>query len=122
MSGEELQLIGRSLALHPPVMIITLCLFMYIRGKAIASSKPTKKVTPFFPFRDAWNIIFYSRQIINSLSNKIYPKGLVPFKGPTNKNSIAASVIATGKTQIDINLIPMNFIPPFPANASLVIV
>tara|TARA_Y100001968_G_scaffold274876_1_gene268327 strand:- start:148 stop:309 length:162 start_codon:yes stop_codon:yes gene_type:complete len=51
MSGEELQLIGRSLALHPPVMIITLGLFMYIRGKAIASSKPTKKVTPFFPFR-----------------------------------------------------------------------
>ena len=36
MSGEELQLIGRSLALHPPVMIITLALFMYIRGKAIA--------------------------------------------------------------------------------------
>ena len=57
MSGEELQLIGRSLALHPPVMIITLGLFMYIRGKAIASSKPTKKITPFFPFRDAWNII-----------------------------------------------------------------
>ena len=52
MSGEELQLIGRSLALHPPVMIITLGLFMYIRGKAIASSNPTKKVTPFFPFRD----------------------------------------------------------------------
>ncbi len=41
MSGEELQLIGRSLALHPPVMIITACLFMYIRGKAIASSNPT---------------------------------------------------------------------------------
>ena len=52
MSGEELQLIGKSLSLHPPVMIITLCLFMYIRGKAIASSTPTKKVTPLFPFRD----------------------------------------------------------------------
>jgi len=52
MSGEELELIGRSLALHPPVMIITLGLFMYIRGKAIASSNPTKKVTPFFPFRN----------------------------------------------------------------------
>ena len=52
MSGEELQLIGRSLALHPPVMIITLGLFMYIRGKSIASSNPTKKVTPFFPFRN----------------------------------------------------------------------
>ena len=52
MSGEELQLIGRSLALHPPVMIITLCLFMYIRGKALSGSNPTKKVTPFFPFRN----------------------------------------------------------------------
>ena len=52
MPVEELQIIGRSLALHPPVMIITLGLFMYIRGKAIASSNPTKKVTPFFPFRN----------------------------------------------------------------------
>tara|TARA_Y100001968_G_scaffold296112_1_gene304078 strand:+ start:1131 stop:1292 length:162 start_codon:yes stop_codon:yes gene_type:complete len=52
MSGEELQLIGKSLALHPPVMIITLGLFMYIRGKAISGSNPTKKVTPFFPFRN----------------------------------------------------------------------
>tara|TARA_Y100001968_G_C19059652_1_gene573153 strand:- start:451 stop:612 length:162 start_codon:yes stop_codon:yes gene_type:complete len=52
MSAEELDLIGKSLALHPPVMIITIGLFMYIRGKAIASSKPTKKVIPFFPFRN----------------------------------------------------------------------
>ena len=52
MSAEELSMIGNSLALHPPVMIITIALFMYIRGKAIASSNPTKKVTPFFPFRN----------------------------------------------------------------------
>ncbi len=52
MSAVELELIGKSLALHPPVMIITIGIFMYIRGKAIANSNPTKKVTPFFPFRN----------------------------------------------------------------------
>tara|TARA_Y100001968_G_C18862176_1_gene483147 strand:- start:184 stop:345 length:162 start_codon:yes stop_codon:yes gene_type:complete len=51
MSTEEIGLIAKSLAIHPPVMIIALCLFMYIRGKSLASSKPTKKVTPIFPFR-----------------------------------------------------------------------
>ncbi len=51
MSGSELELIAKSLALHPPVMIITIGLFMYIRSKAIASSSPTKKVNPVFPFR-----------------------------------------------------------------------
>ena len=52
MSSEEIGLIAKSLALHPPIMIVTICLFMYIRGKAISSSNPTKKVTPFFPFRN----------------------------------------------------------------------
>ena len=51
MSAEEMTLVAKSLALHPPIMIVTLCLFMYIRGKAIASSNPTKKITPVFPFR-----------------------------------------------------------------------
>ena len=52
MSAAEIHLIGNSLALHPPVMIATICLFMYIRGKAISSSNPTKQVTPIFPFRN----------------------------------------------------------------------
>ena len=52
MSAAEIHLIGNSLALHPPVMIATICLFMYIRGKAIASSNPTDKITPIFPFRN----------------------------------------------------------------------
>ena len=67
MPVEEIQLIGRSLALHPPVMIITLGLFMYIRGKAIASSNPTKKVTPFFPFRNVWK---YSNKKLSLFNNR----------------------------------------------------
>ncbi len=51
MSAAEIHLIGKSLALHPPIMIGALCLFMYIRGRFLASSTPVKTVTPIFPFR-----------------------------------------------------------------------
>ena len=51
MSAEEMDLVAKSLALHPPIMVATLCLFMYIRGKALSGSSPTKKVNPIFPFR-----------------------------------------------------------------------
>ena len=33
MSSEEIQLIGNYLGAHPPVVIGTLCLFMYVRRK-----------------------------------------------------------------------------------------
>ncbi len=52
MPAADIHLLGNSLALHPPVMIATICLFMYIRSKAIASSNPTEKVNPIFPFRN----------------------------------------------------------------------
>ena len=39
MSSEEIALIGNSLGAHPPIIIGTLCVFMYIRGKFIEKNK-----------------------------------------------------------------------------------
>ena len=51
-----------------------------------------------------------------------YPKGLEPVSGLTNRISMTIPVMAIGNTQIDINLIPKNFILLLPVNASFVIV
>tara|TARA_Y100001968_G_scaffold304884_1_gene320285 strand:- start:2402 stop:2695 length:294 start_codon:yes stop_codon:yes gene_type:complete len=37
MSSEEIQLIGNSLAAHPPLIIGALCIFMYIRRRFLAT-------------------------------------------------------------------------------------
>ncbi|AAQ00211.1 MULTISPECIES: hypothetical protein [Prochlorococcus] len=35
MTSEEIQAVSNMISLHPPIIIGTLCIFMYIRGKFI---------------------------------------------------------------------------------------
>ena len=42
MTASEIQLVSESIAFHPPVIIFTLCIFMYIRGKILEKSLPAK--------------------------------------------------------------------------------
>ena len=42
MTASEIQLVSESIAFHPPVIIITLSIFMYIRGKIIEKKAPLK--------------------------------------------------------------------------------
>ena len=42
MSASEIQLVSESIAFHPPIVIFTLCIFMYIRGRMLAKDAGQK--------------------------------------------------------------------------------
>ncbi len=42
MSASEIQLVSETIALHPPVIVLTLCIFMYIRGRVLEEKSPQK--------------------------------------------------------------------------------
>ncbi len=42
MTASEIQMVSESIALHPPVVIFTLCIFMYIRGKMLEKKSPRR--------------------------------------------------------------------------------
>ncbi|KGG15494.1 hypothetical protein EV06_1367 [Prochlorococcus sp. MIT 0602] len=43
MTAEEIQTVGNLLSSHPPIVIATLCIFMYIRGKALEKQRNSIK-------------------------------------------------------------------------------
>ena len=45
MSSEEIQAVSKLISYHPPVIIGTLCVFMYIRGKFIEKSKQSNQLS-----------------------------------------------------------------------------
>ena len=45
MSASEIQIVSETIAFHPPIVILTLCIFMYIRGRML-SEKVGQEVLP----------------------------------------------------------------------------
>ncbi|ABX09102.1 Hypothetical protein P9211_11711 [Prochlorococcus marinus str. MIT 9211] len=42
MTAEQIQFVSESISAHPPIVIGTLCIFMYIRGRFIHNNKVHK--------------------------------------------------------------------------------
>jgi len=39
MTSEEIFIVSKLISAHPPVIIVTLCFFMYIRGRLLEDQK-----------------------------------------------------------------------------------
>ncbi len=44
MTSDEIQAVSNMISYHPPIMIGTLCIFMYIRGKILENSKKASTI------------------------------------------------------------------------------
>ncbi len=47
MTSEEIQNVSNLISLHPPIIIGTLCIFMYIRGRFLEDMRKVNKNSTF---------------------------------------------------------------------------
>ncbi len=45
MTADEIQTVSKLISAHPPIIIGTLCIFMYIRGKILDNNKRSSNIS-----------------------------------------------------------------------------